>query len=493
MLKLITKKEMNMCDIVKYLATRRVNSTVSKTMLTIDKEEISGELIESILHNCSISEIRNYEDAILANTFKLRVKFQEVEGNFQKFLEFVSSSKCKMDVSENFSNIYLEKLKETDIEQVIDLLYDKFEIEEAYIIATSSNSVFEVSNEKEVEAETKPKVEAEAKPKVEVETEPKVETDVKAEAEIEVKPKKPQFQNFEMYLEDALKESLDKVKTSEKSYQETLSDFLTEIGMDKKDKIIFKAFEVSRNLEKMTVTALVEQLLKESEVHMEADFQIQKHIVQVFNSWAVRKFPKIRTKYCKFSIISLIKLFVKYAPNSVETSNDAKVIENETPVESDSTLEHENVHEDTMVVQMEENVQEEKETSNREALREFLQNKFGEALSTPNRAEGIRTCDVNIVLKKMGFLSKNTIIQSAFLVSAIYGPETFDGLIKDIKQRLELYKKETDIKAELIIGFGKYNLAEGFTGKDVSTEEVIMTILNLFSKRPNKNYFTNKK
>lgn len=485
MLKLITKKEMNMCDIVKYLATRRVNSTVSKTMLTIDKEELSGELIESILHNCSISEIRNYEDAILANTFKLRVKFQEVEGNFQKFLEFVSSSKCKMDVSENFSNIYLEKLKETDIEQVIDLLYDKFEIEEAYIIATSSNPVFEVSNEKEVEAETKPKVE--------VETEPKVETDVKAEAEIKVKPKKTQFQNFEMYLEDALKESLDKVKTSEKSYQETLSDFLTEIGMDKKDKIIFKAFEVSRNLEKMTVTALVEQLLKESEVHMEADFQIQKHIVQVFNSWAVRKFPEIRTKYCRFSIISLIRLFVKYAPNSVETSNDVKVIENETPVEIDSTSERENVQEKTMVVQVEENVQEEKESSNKEALREFLQNKFGEALSTPNRPEGIRTCDVNIVLKKMGLLSNDTIIRSAFLVSANYGPETFDSLIKDIKQKLEMYKKETEIKEGLIKGFRKYNLAEGFTGKHVSTVEVIMTILNLFSKRPNKNYFTNKK
>lgn len=479
-----------MRNIVKYLATRRIKSAILKTKLIIDNEEISEELIESILQDNSISEIRSYEEVVEAlNTLKVKVKSQDAKNNFRKFLKLISKSKCKMDVSENFVNVYLDELKDIEIEQLIDLLYDEFEIEEVYVNEIPQKSVFEASNEPTEESQVE-----EAKSEVQVEVKPGVETEVKTEAkaEVVVRPtvKALEYKTFEENLEENLKENLKKLKTSEKSYQENLSEFLTEIGMDKNDEIIFKAFEVSRNLEKITVGEVAKQVSKEIRVYQGTSIRIHKHLIKVFNLWAAQRFQGIKDKYYRASIISLIRLFAKYTPNSVEITEDLEVLENDIPTENNSTLEQKNAQEEP-TMQVEETVQE--ESSNEETLKEFLQNKFGKALKMPDRPEGIRIYDVNILLSKIGISSKDEIIQSAFLVSANSGPETFCDLIKSIKKTLEIYKTETRIKEELIEAFDKYNLAKDFKGKEVTTEEIIMTMLNLFSKRPNKNYFTNKK
>lgn len=432
MLILITKKEMNMRNIVKYLATRRIKSAILKTKLIIDNEEISG----------------------------------------------------------NFINVYLDGLKDIEIEQLIDLLYDEFEIEEVYVNGITRKSVFEANNEptEEAQVEVKPSVETEVK--TEAEAEVVVRPTVKAEVVVRPTVKALEYKTFEEYLEKNLKENLEKLKTSEKSYQENLSEFLTEIGMDKNDEIILKAFEVSRNLEKITVREVAERVSKEIKVYKGTSIRIHKHLSEVFNLWTVQRFPGIKDKYCRASIISLIRLFVKYMPNSVEITEDLEVLENEMPTEDNSTLEQKNAQEEP-TMQVEETVQE--ESSNEETLKEFLQNKFGKDLIMPDRPEGIRIYDVNIILSKIGISPKDEIIQSAFLVSANSGPETFCDLIKSIKKTIEIYKTETRIKEELIEAFDKYNLAKDFKGKEVTTEEIIMTMLNLFSKRPNKNYFTNKK
>ena len=421
-----------MRNIVKYLATRRIKSAILKTKLIIDNEEISG----------------------------------------------------------NFINVYLDGLKDIEIEQLIDLLYDEFEIEEVYVNGITRKSVFEANNEptEEAQVEVKPSVETEVK--TEAEAEVVVRPTVKAEVVVRPTVKALEYKTFEEYLEKNLKENLEKLKTSEKSYQENLSEFLTEIGMDKNDEIILKAFEVSRNLEKITVREVAERVSKEIRVYQGTSIRIHKHLIKVFNLWAAQRFQGIKDKYYRASIISLIRLFAKYTPNSVEITEDLEVLENDIPTENNSTLEQKNAQEEP-TMQVEETVQE--ESSNEETLKEFLQNKFGKALKMPDRPEGIRIYDVNILLSKIGISSKDEIIQSAFLVSANSGPETFCDLIKSIKKTLEIYKTETRIKEELIEAFDKYNLAKDFKGKEVTTEEIIMTMLNLFSKRPNKNYFTNKK
>lgn len=494
MLILITKKEMNTRNIVKYLATRRIKSTILKTKLTIDNEEISDELIERILQDDSISEIRNYEEVLIASN-TLKVKFQKVENSLRKFLKIVAKSKCKMYVSGDFVNVCLDGLKDIEIEQLIDILYDEFEIEELYINKIPQKSEFKVNKEPNEEAQVEePKLEKVEESKSEAQVEEskleeqvEVKLEVKKEVKTEVEVKAESKVKFEMYLENTLKENLESLKASKKSYQENLSEFLTKIGMDKEDEVIFKAFEVSRNLKKITISEVVKQVSKEIIVYKDSSsIKIHKQLLEAFDSWTAQKFPEVKDKYYRPSIISLIKVFTKYAPNSTEKrENDLKVLENETTTKNDSALEHKNAQEETMV-------QVEKEYSDEKTLEEFLKNKFEKVLKTPDRPNGMIICDVDKVLNEIGISPQDKIIRAAFLVSANSGPKTFCDLIRSIKQTLEKYKSEPQIKKELIKAFRKYDFSKWFTGEKVTTAKVIMIMLNLFSKKPNQNYFIKK-
>jgi len=210
------------------------------------------------------------------------------EGKIVKLIREVDKVACNIEIDFEKNIIVLSDLNEDMLETCVDLVNSCYKSISKIKIDNDESSTNK-SNVKRKKANI-------SKPEKVLE-----------KANVPKAVKKENTENVETAIRKTFKTAFDKIDKG-KTVEENLNSFLDEIGLDKTAPFVFKSFRVSTQVKKTNYESILLELKKDTKNVTEE--QIKAELRKIFDGY-ISKYPDLKGKYPKISIMNFIKAYEK--------------------------------------------------------------------------------------------------------------------------------------------------------------------------------------